>query len=100
MEQGKINCPNCGKVFAIEDAGYADILKQVRDSEFEQQLHKRLELAEKDKRNAVELAKEKVGGVAGVIAGVREFRNRFFPRAPSCRKRTKVTESSDGCSGR
>ena len=57
----EIICPHCGKVFKIDEAGYADILKQVRDSEFEQQLHERLELAEKDKRNAVELAKEKVG---------------------------------------
>ncbi len=38
------------------EAGYADILKQVRDGAFEQQLHERLELAEQDKRNAVELA--------------------------------------------
>ena len=59
MENGKIKCPNCGKEFALDDAGYANILKQVRDSEFEQQLQKRLELAEQDKRNAVELAKEK-----------------------------------------
>ncbi len=55
-----IICPHCGKSFKIDDAGYADILKQVRDSEFEQQLHDRLELAEKDKRNAVELAETKV----------------------------------------
>ncbi|NNJ95897.1 MAG: DUF2130 domain-containing protein, partial [Gammaproteobacteria bacterium] len=41
--------------------GYADILKQVRDSEFEQQLHDRLELAEQDKLNAVELAKNEIG---------------------------------------
>jgi len=57
----EIICPHCGKAFKIDEAGYADILKQVRDSEFEQQLHERLELAEKDKLNAVELAKEKVG---------------------------------------
>ena len=57
----EIICPHCGKAFKIDEAGYADILKQVRDSEFEQQSHERLELAEKDKRNAVELAKEKVG---------------------------------------
>jgi hypothetical protein len=56
----EIICPHCGKAFKIDDAGYADILKQVRDSEFEQQLHDRLELAEKDKRNAVELAETKV----------------------------------------
>jgi hypothetical protein len=57
----EIICPHCGKAFKIDEAGYADILKQVRDSEFDQQLHERLELAEKDKLNAVELAKEKVG---------------------------------------
>lgn len=57
----EINCPHCKKAFKIDEAGYADILKQVRDSEFDQQLHERLELAEKEKINAVELAKEQVG---------------------------------------
>ncbi|NRE35584.1 DUF2130 domain-containing protein [Burkholderia pseudomallei] len=55
----EIICPHCGKAFKIDEAGYADILKQVRDSEFEKQLHERLELAEQDKRNAVELAQTK-----------------------------------------
>ena len=54
----EINCPHCKKAFKIDEAGYADILKQVRDSEFDQQLEKRLELAEKEKINAVDLAKE------------------------------------------
>ncbi len=57
----EIICPHCGKAFKIDEAGYADILKQVRDSEFERQLHERLELAEKDKRNAVELVRVQVG---------------------------------------
>ena len=57
----EIICPHCGKAFKIDEAGYADILKQVRDGEFEQQLHERLELAEQDKRNAIELAKNEVG---------------------------------------
>ncbi len=56
----EIICPHCSKAFKIDEAGYANILKQVRDGEFEQQLHERLELAEQDKRNAVELAKTKV----------------------------------------
>ncbi len=55
-----IICPHCNKAFKIDEAGYADILKQVRDSDFEKQLHERLELAEQDKRNAVELAQAKV----------------------------------------
>lgn len=54
-----IICPHCGKAFKIDEAGYADILSQVRDSAFEQQLHERLELAEQDKRNAIELARAK-----------------------------------------
>lgn len=58
----EIDCPHCGKAFKIDEAGYADILKQVRDSEFDKQLHERLELAEQDKRNAVELARAKVAG--------------------------------------
>ncbi len=52
----EINCPHCGKAFKIDEAGYAEILKQVHDGEFEQQLHERLELAEIEKRNAVDLA--------------------------------------------
>ena len=55
----EIICPHCGKAFKIDEAGYADILKQVRDADFEKQLHERLELAEQDKRNAVELAQAK-----------------------------------------
>lgn len=56
----EIICPHCKKAFKIDEAGYADILKQVRDSEFEQQLHDRLELADKEKNNAVELVKQQV----------------------------------------
>ena len=56
----EIICPHCKKAFKIDEAGYADILKQVRDTDFEQQLHERLELAEQEKRNAVELATTKV----------------------------------------
>ena len=47
-----IICPHCHKAFKVDEAGYADILKQVHDGEFEQQLHERLELAEKEKLNA------------------------------------------------
>ena len=57
----EIICPHCEKAFKIDESGYADILKQVRDNDFEQQLHERLELAEKEKKNAVELAKSEAG---------------------------------------
>ena len=58
----EIICPHCSKAFKIDEAGYADILKQVRDGAFEQQLHERLELAEQDKRNAVALAQANAAG--------------------------------------
>ena len=54
-----IICPHCSKAFKVDEAGYADILKQVRDRDLEQQLNKRLALAEQEKRNAIELAMAK-----------------------------------------
>ena len=56
----EIKCPHCGKGFTIDEAGYADILKQVHDAEFEKEIHARLELAEKDKRTAIELAEARL----------------------------------------
>jgi hypothetical protein len=56
----EIKCPHCGKAFTIDEAGYADILKQVHDAEFEKQIHARLELAENEKRTAIELAEAKL----------------------------------------
>jgi len=56
----EIICPHCKKAFKVDEAGYADILKQVRNSEFDQQLHERLELAEKDKLKEVEIAKSNI----------------------------------------
>lgn len=52
----EIICPNCKKVFKIDEAGFAEILKQVRDHQFDEELQKRLDLAEKEKDNAVKLA--------------------------------------------
>jgi hypothetical protein len=56
----EIKCPNCGKTFNLDEAGYADILNQVRDEAFDKALHERLALAEQDKKTAVELAETKV----------------------------------------
>ena len=55
-----ITCPHCNKAFKIDESGYADILKQVRDSDFEHQLQERMNLAEQDKRTAIELAEAKL----------------------------------------
>jgi len=68
----EIICPQCTKAFKVDEAGYADILKQVRDSEFEQQLHERLELAEKDKLKEVELAKSNIRNDMQVVAAAKD----------------------------
>ena len=68
----EIICPHCSKAFKIDEAGYADILKQVRDGEFEQQLHDRLELAEQEKRNAVALAEAKLANASQQAAAAKD----------------------------
>jgi hypothetical protein len=68
----EIICPHCSKAFKIDEAGYADILKQVRDGEFEQQLHERLELAEQEKRNAVALAEAKLANASQQAAAAKD----------------------------
>ncbi len=56
----RIICPSCGEAFKIDEVAYAHILKQVRDSEFEKELRDRSELTEKDKLNAIKLAKNEI----------------------------------------
>lgn len=51
-----IICPHCKKVFKVDEAGFADIMKQVRDHKFEEELRDRLTLADQEKENAVKLA--------------------------------------------
>ena len=55
----EIKCPNCHKAFTVDKAGYANIVQQVRDSEFEKQLKERVALAEQEKQKALELAQAK-----------------------------------------
>ncbi len=55
----EIICPHCSKVFKIDETGYADIVRQVHDAEFEQALHERLLLAAQEKEAALALAQAK-----------------------------------------
>lgn len=55
----EVVCPHCKKAFKIDEAGFADILKQVRDREFEGELHERLALLEREKESAIKLAEQK-----------------------------------------
>ena len=49
----EIICPHCDKAFKIDEAGYADILKQIRNKEFDKELHEKLAAAEQEKKSAL-----------------------------------------------
>jgi len=92
----EIICPHCKRAFKIDEAGYADILKQVRDADFDKQLHERLELAEKDKENAIELAKAKAAStsekaVAAKDAEIQELQAKL--EASGIEQKLAVTEA-------
>jgi hypothetical protein len=55
----EIKCPHCKEAFTIDEAGYADILSQVKTREFEKELHDRLQEAERLKKTEIELAEQK-----------------------------------------
>lgn len=57
----------------MDEAGYADILRQVRDGDFEKQLSERLELAEQDKRTAIELAHSKFSSELQTATAAKEL---------------------------
>lgn len=58
----EIKCPHCGKTFNIDEAGYANILNQVRDEAFDKALRERMALVEQDKKIAIELVETKILG--------------------------------------
>ena len=51
----EIKCPNCGKLFQVDEASYAAILKQVRDDAFQRELDKRAAEIEEKKDNELKL---------------------------------------------
>ena len=52
----EIKCPKCGEVFQIDEAGYAEIVKQVRTREFNDELQRQKSAMDSEKKMAVELA--------------------------------------------
>lgn len=53
----EIICPHCHTAFQVDESGYTEILRQVRDKEFNKQIAERLALAERDKETALQLAR-------------------------------------------
>ena len=56
----QITCPHCNKAFTVDEAGYAAILKQVHDKEFEKAVADRLKIAEEAKKNEIQLAEANI----------------------------------------
>ena len=53
----EIKCPNCGQVFQVDESGYAQIVRQVRDKEFERELGRREQEIRQQKDNDLALAR-------------------------------------------
>ncbi len=56
FDMDEIKCPECGSTISIDEDNYSNIVKQVRDKEFDDEIKKRLELLEIDKQKSIDLA--------------------------------------------
>ena len=68
----EIICPSCKKAFKIDEAGFADIVKQIRNHEFEDELQRQIEIFERDKKTAVQLAEANIKSLSQANAAKRE----------------------------
>lgn len=69
----EIVCPHCHEAFTIDEAGYADILKQVRDRDFEEQLNKQLALAARENQSALALVQKEAEALMQQELATREI---------------------------
>jgi len=60
MKNTSVKCPSCQEVFKVDDSVFSDIVKQVRDQQFQEEVNNRLVIAEREKASAIELAESKV----------------------------------------
>jgi hypothetical protein len=63
MKENNVKCPNCKEVFKVDDSVYTDIVKQVRDQEFANDLENRLEAAKKEKEAALKLTESELTNI-------------------------------------
>lgn len=68
----EITCPHCKKAFKVDEAGYADIVQQVRNGEFDKEIHARLEHAEREKMAALEIAQQKMSASLERATAIKE----------------------------
>lgn len=58
----EIKCPHCGQVFTIDESGYAALLQQVRDAEFQKEVGERQKMLEQQRLQELQLAKSEAEG--------------------------------------
>ena len=56
----ELKCTKCNEVFKVDESGFAEIIKQVRDQQFDEELQKQLLHASKEKENAINLLELKL----------------------------------------
>ena len=69
----EINCPNCKKAFKVDEAGYAEIVKQVRDKEFKSLLSKELQTKEKEHNLELEVEASKAQNLLKKLEGEKDL---------------------------
>lgn len=67
-----IKCPHCGTPFTVDESEYADIVRQVRTTEFESELHARLAEAERTKQAEIALAEAKLAKQSQLTAAEKD----------------------------
>mgnify|MGYP001302976021 CR=1 FL=1 len=55
MKNNTVKCPSCNEIFKVDNSVYTDIVKQVRNKEFDEEIKNRLEIANKEKSAALQL---------------------------------------------
>ena len=70
----EIKCPQCGTVFKVDESGFADIVRQVRDAEFARAVEERAQLMEAEREQAVALALAQARNQAQADLSARERR--------------------------
>ena len=55
LEMNEIKCPECGSSINIDEDIYSNIIKQVRDQEFQDEISNRLEILENDKQKSIDI---------------------------------------------
>ena len=62
-QNNTVKCPNCKEIFKVDDSVYTDIVKQVRDAQFNEEITSKLANAQKEKENALKLTEAQLKNV-------------------------------------